>query len=144
MTESQLSTLTDREAAAMQVWIDKRALYRATGHGLAARAVGLAIWLVWQAQRKVDTGPDTEPVPIERLPNVRATDSLAFLVRAINKLPDPHRQAMRMQVLAHRSADEIAAELGLPVAEAESLLGEAAVKLRSILSLSAERTKADK
>ena len=47
--EQKWAKLTNREAAALQVLIDKRAEYRATGHGMAARALGVAIWLVWQA-----------------------------------------------------------------------------------------------
>jgi hypothetical protein len=43
-----LAELTPREQDALCALIDKRAVYLATGHGIAARALGVAIWLVWQ------------------------------------------------------------------------------------------------
>jgi len=47
-TEQDLATLTEREAAALRALMDKRTVYRATGHGIAANTMGIAIWLVWQ------------------------------------------------------------------------------------------------
>jgi hypothetical protein len=54
MTEAQLATLTEREAAALRALIDKRNVYRAQGHGFAAKVIGVAIFIVWQCFRKVE------------------------------------------------------------------------------------------
>ena len=62
MTEEQLATLTQREADALRALIDKRAVYMATGHRMAAGVMWIAISLVWQVLRKVDAGPDTQPM----------------------------------------------------------------------------------
>lgn len=142
MTKYGLEGLSAREGLALQALIDKRAVYRAMGHGMAARTMGLAIWLVWQVLHKVDAGPDTAQAPMPPIPQVRRDDSREFLARAIDKLPHPGRQAMRLHVLMHKSADEIATEMGMSVGDAEHLLGEAAAKLRTILSMSAERRAA--
>ena len=48
MTTQDLAKLTPREAAALQVLINERELYRKSGHGIAARTLGVAIWLIWQ------------------------------------------------------------------------------------------------
>lgn len=137
--KEQLADLTPREQRILAAIIRERDAYKALRHGIAARILNGTIWVQLLVIRRIDTGPDTEPASLA--PMVRSTDSLEFLVRAIGKLPDPHRQAMRLQVLAHKSADEIAAELRMPVAETEHLLGEAAVKLRAILATVAERRK---
>jgi hypothetical protein len=63
MTEAQLATLTEREAAALRALIDKRAVYRAQGHGVAARTMGVAIWLVWQCFHKINDDKTSEPRP---------------------------------------------------------------------------------
>lgn len=52
-TDEQLAALTQRESAAMRALIDKRLVYRATGHGIAASTMGLAIWLVWQVWQRL-------------------------------------------------------------------------------------------
>jgi hypothetical protein len=61
MTEAKLATLTPREAAAMRALMDKRAVYVATGHRVAAGVMWIAISLVWQVLKKVDAGPETLP-----------------------------------------------------------------------------------
>lgn len=63
MTDAQLAALTDREAAALRALLDKRAVYLATGHRVAAGVMWIAISLVWQVLRKVDAGPETQPGP---------------------------------------------------------------------------------
>lgn len=68
MTEEQLASLTPREAAAMRALLDKRAVYAATGHKVAAGVMWVAISLVWQVLRKVDAGPDTQPADTEPMP----------------------------------------------------------------------------
>jgi hypothetical protein len=57
MTEAQLATLTEREAAALRALIDKRNVYRAQGQRVAASTIGVALWLCWQVFRKVETEP---------------------------------------------------------------------------------------
>jgi len=53
--------LTRREAASLQALIDKRAVYRATGHSVAAGVMWVAISLVRQVFERVDlAGPDAE------------------------------------------------------------------------------------
>jgi hypothetical protein len=63
MTEAQLATLTDREASALRALIDKRNVYRAQGHGVAARVMGVAIFIVWQCFHKVHDDNPVEPRP---------------------------------------------------------------------------------
>lgn len=47
-TAQDLKKLTPREEAALVALMTKRDIYKATGHGLAAKTMGIAIWLVWQ------------------------------------------------------------------------------------------------
>jgi uroporphyrinogen-III decarboxylase len=49
--------LTEREKKALQALIDKRKVYLASGHGIAGKALGVAIWLVWQVFTHVEA-PD--------------------------------------------------------------------------------------
>lgn len=60
MTEDHLAQLTPREAAALRALIDKRAVYMATGHRVAAGVMWVAISLVWQVLRKVDAGGESK------------------------------------------------------------------------------------
>lgn len=48
------SDLTDREKRALLVLIDKREIYKANRNGVAARAMGVAIWLIWQVFNVVE------------------------------------------------------------------------------------------
>jgi hypothetical protein len=57
VTEAQLATLTEREAAALRALIDKRNVYRSQGQRFAASTMGIAIWLCWQVFRKIETEP---------------------------------------------------------------------------------------
>lgn len=51
--------LTKREGAALQALIDKRAVYVATGHKVAASVMWIAISLVRQVLERVEVpGPD--------------------------------------------------------------------------------------
>jgi hypothetical protein len=52
MTEAQLATLTPREAAALRALLDKRQVYLATGHRVAAGVMWVAIALCWQVFNK--------------------------------------------------------------------------------------------
>jgi hypothetical protein len=54
MTEEQLTKLSEREASALRALIDKRAVYVATGHRVAAGVMWVAISLVWQVFSKVE------------------------------------------------------------------------------------------
>lgn len=60
-TEKDLEQLTEREAAALRALMDKRTVYRATGHGLAANTMGIAIWLVWQTWKNIPAVRDSAP-----------------------------------------------------------------------------------
>jgi hypothetical protein len=65
LDDSKRALLTQRESAALQALIDKRAVYQAQGHGIAARALSVAIWLVWQTFSRAtdgnESGSDTKP-----------------------------------------------------------------------------------
>lgn len=53
--------LTKREGAALQTLIDKRAVYVATGHKVAASVMWIAISLVRKVFERVEvTGPDAQ------------------------------------------------------------------------------------
>lgn len=53
--------LTRREGAALQALIDKRAVYAATGHKIAASVMWIAISLVRQVFERVEVvGPDAQ------------------------------------------------------------------------------------
>jgi len=67
-------------------------------------------------------------------PEFRQTDSREVQIDAIARLPDPERMVMRLYVLGRKTTDQIAAELGLSVAETEHLLHEAARLLRKELA----------
>jgi hypothetical protein len=63
-TEKDLATLTEREKAALQALITKRLIYKTTGHGIAANAMGAAIWLVWQVWKRDTSVVHSEPEKI--------------------------------------------------------------------------------
>jgi hypothetical protein len=63
---NDLTRLTMREQQALQALLDKREVYRTTGHPMAARVIGVAVRLVWQVfkweHRQVDK-EEEEPKP---------------------------------------------------------------------------------
>jgi DNA-directed RNA polymerase specialized sigma24 family protein len=137
MTKAQLADLTPREQRILSEIIRERDTYTALRRGIAARILNGTIWVQLLVIRRVDAGvPDTVPAPRE--PMVRKDDSPSATAQAINKLPDPHRMALRMRLLDEKSVDEISAELGMSFGEAEALLSEAGRKLRAVLALAAE------
>jgi DNA-directed RNA polymerase specialized sigma24 family protein len=127
MTEDQLADLTPREAAVMRALIAEREAYIAAGDAAAAAVVWKAIEKAWQILG--------HPEP----PRFRKHDSRVVQARAIDKLSDPHRQAMRLKLLEDKTVDYIAAEMGMSVSDAQQLLSEAGAKMRTILATVVER-----
>lgn len=138
MTKAQLADLTPREQRILAEIIRERDNFKALRRGIAARILGGTIWVQLLVIRRVDAGPDTVPAPLPLEPKVRKDDPPSAIAQAINKLPDPHRMALRMRLLQEQSVDEISAELGMSFGETEALLSEAGRKLRAVLALAAE------
>ncbi len=142
MTDEQLSDLTPREAALMRVLTDMLGSYRAAGQREAANAMSQAMSRAWQTLKPgepwPDTAPDPDPLPIE--PRFRTDDSKAMLARLIDKLPEPHRQIMRLSRLETWTDHAIAAEVGLASAEdVKRERGVAGDKLRELLAAAGGR-----
>ena len=68
-------------------------------------------------------------------------NSEATLSAAIDKLPDPHRDVMRLHLRGKQSADEIAQRLGIQVAEIEQMLYEGNLKLQRLLNMTSPHLK---
>jgi hypothetical protein len=70
MPHRDMSTngLSAREQAALQALVDKRGVLRATGHGIAARTMGMAIWLVWQVFRRFEDQAFSNTQPLDTQP----------------------------------------------------------------------------
>jgi hypothetical protein len=49
--------LTEREQLVMQTLMAQRDVYKSNGHPVAAHAVGVALWLVWQVFLRIDEEP---------------------------------------------------------------------------------------
>src|SRR5689334_15708655 len=73
----------------------------------------------------------------------RRTDSRVILSTAIERLPDPERQVMRLHLLDRKSANRIAIDLAISVAEAERLLDSGTTYLRRVLRLMDARLVAE-
>lgn len=73
----------------------------------------------------------------------RSTDSRVVLSTAIERIPEPERQVMRMHLIDRKTADRIAIDLAMSVAEVEGLLDSGTTYLRRVLRLMDARLVAE-